>query len=338
MRYRSLSVSAAAADSVALAIALAMLRSSEPHNRLILAYFDHGVRSTGPQEADFVAALAQRLGCDFATGAAPSTIGNEQPSQAAPSEETLRHWRTDFFTRLLKQSGARYLCLAHHRDDQVETIAQRIFRGTGLQGLQGMQTFRPWDVDWVCVRPLLTITRAELREFLREQQAAFLEDPTNAQSHWCRNWIRNELLPQLEARFPDPTSALLRLSEQATDSLAAIKAWADHLGHQCIEAHPLGFRIDLTKLRTVIDAFHGSLPKLVIQEMLRTAWTNQAWPLNEMSADKWQQLSQGLMESLQPMPAAATRGPSIDLGTYPGNVRVSVSGVHWQATTSTPTA
>ena len=108
------------------------------------------------------------------------------------------------------------VALAHHADDQVELFFLRLLRGAGGEGLAGMKWRSPSPVDGkiTLVRPLLDATKAELREFARENKIRFREDATNARLDLPRNRVRNELLPLLRRRYqPALTRTILRLME-----------------------------------------------------------------------------------------------------------------------------
>ena len=94
------------------------------------------------------------------------------------------------------------LLLAHHLDDQLETLMLRLNRGAGVGGLSGMPEARPLGEGWL-LRPWLNFSRPELLEAAQQLGVTWLEDPSNTQLHHDRNLLRNSLLPQIEARWPE---------------------------------------------------------------------------------------------------------------------------------------
>jgi tRNA(Ile)-lysidine synthase len=127
-----------------------------------------------------------------------------------------RKLRHEFFARAAKKCGIRIVALAHHADDQVELFFLRLLRGAGGEGLAGMRwrSPSPSDAKITLVRPLLGVTKAELREFARKNKIRFREDATNALFAVPRNRIRNELLPLLCKKYqPALAKAVLRLME-----------------------------------------------------------------------------------------------------------------------------
>ena len=131
-------------------------------------------------------------------------------------EMAARKLRHEFLARVARERRISVVTLAHHADDQVELFFLRVLRGAGGEGLAGMKWRSPSPVDGriTLVRPLLDVTRAELREFARENRIRFREDATNARLDLPRNRVRNELLPLLRRRYqPALTRTILRLME-----------------------------------------------------------------------------------------------------------------------------
>lgn len=139
-------------------------------------------------------------------------------------EDAARVARYAAFDSLAAEMGTRTVVLAQHADDQVETILLALSRGAGLPGLAAMpQHWRRGAVDFW--RPLLAVPGPALRAWLRERDAAWIEDPTNEQERFVRNRIRRRLLPALEAVFPAFRTTFVRSAAhaaQAQDILAEI--------------------------------------------------------------------------------------------------------------------
>ena len=267
-------------DSVALAILLHRLRGTAS-GKITLAHFDHRLRAEAvAAEKSTVADLAKSLRIEFISGQAPDI-----PSLSV-SENLLRDQRFNFFADAMRNTGARYLALAHTREDQVETVLQRILRGSGLRGLSGIHPFRSFGEDWVIARPLLGASKVLLRDVLAEHQAAYHEDATNFDMRWVRNWMRHELLPSLQSRYEQAPAAIVRLSQQADEASAALQIWASRLSDRSVRFTTTKIEIDLEPL--------ADTPEIVIREMLYLIWQHQDWPLRAMSFDHWQAVSQGL--------------------------------------------
>ncbi len=206
------------ADSMALLHLLAAFsKTLEQPLRMIVAHLNHGLRGhESDADAEFVQKSARQLGLDCVVD--HRDIAALSASRGSGIEETSRHERYAFFERVCLLRGASTVAVAHHADDQAETVLHRVVRGTGLRGLAGMPMMRPLTVGSTIrlIRPLLPFTRSTLREYLASQQIAFREDRTNADHEPLRNRIRHAVLPLLEQQLnPQVRGALLRLAEQA---------------------------------------------------------------------------------------------------------------------------
>jgi tRNA(Ile)-lysidine synthetase-like protein len=190
------------ADSVAL---LALLRSRSDL-QLHVFHLDHQAR--GQQSADdaaFVAQLATgwNLPCTLATRA------EVEPGLKTSGRNLSAHFRAlrlAFFEKVVCEHRLSGVILAHHADDQAETVLQRLLRGSGYQGLCGMSSSVRFG-ELGMIRPLLDVSRAQLRTFLHSIKQTWREDPSNASDKYLRNRLRQYL-----AGHPQLTGDLLKLS------------------------------------------------------------------------------------------------------------------------------
>ncbi len=206
------------ADSMALLHLLRELNSTVNWElRLHVAHLNHQLRiDDADDDAAFVQAACDdlSLSCtievrDIAARAAEEGIG---------IEELARRERYLFFERVCLNVGAKTVAVAHHADDNAETILHRILRGTGLRGLAGISRRRAISPasDISVTRPLLNFTRQQIREYLASAGIAFREDKTNESNEPMRNRIRNVILPALTKDVnPQVRDALTRLGSQA---------------------------------------------------------------------------------------------------------------------------
>lgn len=186
-------------DSVALVRLL-----SKVHKKSLLGacYFHHGEESnqTYRKEAQvFCEKLCRKLGVVFYT---------LQSAELAKSEAHYRELRYAALRRVMKEESFDCLATGHHRDDLLETRLLRLIRGTGGQGLQAMQVSQPG-----LFRPLLEMTKKDLKKYLREEKLRTLEDPSNKSLDPLRNWLRGEWLKALEKRSRGSVEALSRSLE-----------------------------------------------------------------------------------------------------------------------------
>lgn len=194
-------------DSLAL---LHLLRAMQPGHGLdlIVAHVDHGIHPESGAVAERVARIAADAGL-------PILVGTLHLGPEA-SEAIARRERYRWFRAMLTRTGAPHLLLAHHREDQAETILMRVLAGTGPAGLAGMAAVRgPF------VRPLLGVGSAALRAVLEGTGADPWQDPSNRDTRHTRGWLRSEILPLLERRDPQAVARLVQVGVQAAADRAA---------------------------------------------------------------------------------------------------------------------
>lgn len=141
-------------------------------------------------------------------------------------EDAARRARYAALAEAAGEAGCASVLLAQHADDQVETMLLALSRGAGLPGLAAMApSFERHGVRFV--RPLLGVSGEALREWLRDAGVTFIEDPTNADTAFTRNRIRHQVLPAIEAAFPQFRETFVRSARhaaQAQELLSAIAA------------------------------------------------------------------------------------------------------------------
>mgnify|MGYP003499778879 FL=1 len=124
-------------------------------------------------------------------------------------ELAARELRYGYFEQLRMDIGAKGVCVAHHRDDSVETILMNLARGTGIHGLTGISP-RQGNV----LRPLLGVTRAEIEQFLADRQQPFVTDSTNLEDDATRNKVRHHIVPLLKQINPKAAENILLMAER----------------------------------------------------------------------------------------------------------------------------
>lgn len=211
------------ADSVCLLHLLYKMRQ-EWKLTLTAVHMNHGIRG---QEADEDASFVQQL---CRTWNIPFFLVQENIPEAArksgmTEEEAGREWRYREFERLRKELGADRIAVAHHQDDQAETVLFQLLRGSGMRGLTGMSPKRG-----KIIRPLLGTSRAEIETYLQENHLAYRQDSTNSDLHYSRNYIRRELLPQIRDHMNH--QVVRHLADVAADA----GQWCDYIERQAEKA------------------------------------------------------------------------------------------------------
>lgn len=194
------------ADSCALLLSLAGL-SVARRLKIIVAHFNHGLRGAESDEDEmFCKNLAQKFNLDFASG----KICRPHVPQGMSPEDYFRQERYRFLNKVAAESGANKIALGHHLHDQAETVLLNILRGSGLDGLKGFLPMR----ENKYIRPLLDVSRKEIRNYLKTAGVECREDSSNRSSVYLRNRIRNELIPFLKEGYnPRIEQGLVRMAE-----------------------------------------------------------------------------------------------------------------------------
>lgn len=189
-------------DSVALlhatCAAVAQGTALAPAVRVVALHVHHGLQAPADEWERFCAALC---------GEAQVPLATERVTVQALAGEGIeaaaRRARYAALGRMCRAQGAALLLFAHHRDDQVETVLMRLFRGAGVAGMAGMPARRPLDAqgDVQLLRPWLEVSRDEIDAYCAAHGLSWIEDPSNADTRFARNALRAQL-PALREAFP----------------------------------------------------------------------------------------------------------------------------------------
>lgn len=186
-------------DSTVLLHALA----ADPARRargLRALHVDHGLHPDSARWAEACGDACARLGVAFESRRVAVRDRGEGLEAAA------RDARHAAF--LDSQRDGELIALAHHRDDQAETLLLRLLRGSG-DGLGAMRCVRPFGRGWLW-RPLLALPRSQLRDYALQQDLRWIEDPSNASEHHDRNYLRHRVMPLLAQRWPQADACFAR--------------------------------------------------------------------------------------------------------------------------------
>lgn len=166
---------------------------------------DHNIRKNSADDSRFVKEYCERNDIDF------RGFLIDVPSRRAASrrtiEEEARNARYEVFEELLTSGAVGKIATAHHRSDQAETVLMSIFRGAGAKGASGMEPARGGFI-----RPLLETGKPEIKEYAAANKIPFVEDPTNDETDYSRNYIRNIILPEIEKKFAGATDNIIRFA------------------------------------------------------------------------------------------------------------------------------
>ena len=208
------------ADSMALLLALATAG-----HEVMAWHVDHGWRAESAAEAAWLGSLVRSWGLAFRLARLASAPGANREAEA-------REARLRLFARWAREEGVDTVCLAHHRDDQAETVCLRLLQGAGVEGCAGMRPVREL-AGLRIVRPLLGVPKADLVAALARAGAPWLEDASNRDTRLLRNRIRHRLFPSMRAAGAHPEALFVRLGARAARLAGELEARAASIPVTC---------------------------------------------------------------------------------------------------------
>lgn len=207
-------------DSMAL---LYLLQDIATHRhttyRIGVAIVDHCIRPESKDEVLWLKHQVEELGLPFYS----TTFDVPRLSKEyKKSEETIgRQVRYQWLTEIARSEGYDYISVAHHKDDQAESILAHIIRGSGLNGLTGMSVVQS-EYAIPVVRPLLDVTKENLLAYIGTKHISYCVDSTNEDVRYQRNRIRHRIIPELEAVNPAVVDAIVRLGSSVYEDVMVI--------------------------------------------------------------------------------------------------------------------
>jgi tRNA(Ile)-lysidine synthase len=243
-------------DSVALTLLLRELSEHGGFTVVALAHINHQLRPEAGHDERFCREFAASL--DLPIHVEAVDVRSYAASQRLSIEDAARRLRYESLRRCALDIRADRVAVGHTRDDQAETFLLKLIRGAGMTGLGGVYPQRG-DV----IRPLLDVSREELREYLKSAGQTWVEDHTNADLTNPRNRIRHRVLPELnQAAGADTTSAIARAAGLARDDTQWLDELATGRFSDLVREVPHGLEIDAA-------AFDGEPPPVQRRILLR---------------------------------------------------------------------
>lgn len=200
-------------DSTVLLHALAGLCKNDPRfakRKLVAIHVDHGLQVDSAGWSRHCSDVAAALDVEFCSLTADVARQSDSGLEAAARDARYAVLESQMIT-------TDWLLSAHHRDDQAETLLYNLVRGTGPAGIAGIAEARPFGPGWL-LRPLLRIARDDLKRYADDVGLKWIDDPSNEERRFDRNFLRHEVLPQFESRWPDISARLLRSAAHAGEA------------------------------------------------------------------------------------------------------------------------
>ncbi|WP_225048714.1 tRNA lysidine(34) synthetase TilS [Lacticaseibacillus kribbianus] len=268
-------------DSMVLATLLAPLHGHDLE--LTVAQFDHRLRPESRAEQQLVAEYAAALGLPVIRGAWTT------PHAARPSEAAARKARYAFLTAAAVQAGADVIVLAHHADDQLETVLFRLLRSGAAQALSGIRPVGRRGAVTL-LRPLLAVPKAELVAYAKAHGVPYATDASNADLRFARNRLRQDVVPRLReensrllahvTRLTAEQGALSALAERQAAQMLAAATTAEAVDWRQLSGEPAA--VQRLLLSRQLDAWHRHASQsalAALQQALATAQGTRAFDL-----------------------------------------------------------
>lgn len=236
------------------AVLLHLASGIDADTPLFAIHVDHGLHEDSGVWARHAESFSTSLGARF--------VGMRRAVSDCGSglEAAARDARYACFESVLEEGD--WLLSAHHQDDQAETLLLRLLRGSGVLGLAGIAARRPCGAG-VLVRPLLNVSRRAILEYADSQRLSWVEDPSNSDSRFDRNFLRNEILPAVRGRWPALSKRLARSAELAAEASDLL----DVLAAQDIAAAGRADRLDLGTLKSLSPPRQRNLLRYAIRDL-----------------------------------------------------------------------
>ena len=244
-------------DSVVLLHGLSVLRQQgKLKNEIAAVHINHGLQKEADSWQSFCMNLCNKLDVPISCHSVDLNIpetdsssektgmekrGAEKGTVKRGIENAARIARYEVFDGLMGPSTV--LLQAHHRDDQMETLLLRLMRGAGALGLSGIPASRALGMGCL-VRPMLQFDRAELLSYAQENDLEWVEDVSNTDQNFDRNYCRHTLLPMVEERWPSYRESWSKTVALESESLALQQALAEIDLNSCLNENATGLKVD----------------------------------------------------------------------------------------------
>ncbi len=240
-------------------VMLDLLRKVLPAKQIRALHINHGLQPNADEWQQHCKKYCDSVGVEFL---AKKVLVD---TKSASLELQARTARYKFFSDLLQADDC--LFMAHHQDDQIETVLYRLFRGSGPKGLAGIPKYRKLGRGRL-YRPLLAFDKSELLEYAKNNKLAWIEDDSNQNLSFMRNFLRHQIIPEIKTRWPSLGSSIQKSAELSLEadhllsSLAEIDA-RDALGEdQCVLELSSLKSLDPIRQRNVLRYWFHALSKV----------------------------------------------------------------------------
>ncbi|MDF2181780.1 tRNA lysidine(34) synthetase TilS [Neptuniibacter sp. CAU 1671] len=251
-------------------VLLHLAASQTRYRPLHVLHINHQLQASAQDWAGFSAAQAERFGVEY------SAI---EVIPESSSEKAARDARYQAFEQFLQPGDC--LLLAQHADDQAETVLFRLLRGSGPNGLSGMPVARALGQGCL-LRPLLNLTKSQLQAYATHFQLTWVDDPSNLNDRYSRNFLRHSIMPALAQRWPGLSHRLSEVATRCRQEHQLLNAYLDRDLKTLVVDNQLRLPLLLTKpdvqqsmlLRRWLEVATGALLNEVQLQVIRSGLIN----------------------------------------------------------------
>ena len=188
----------------------------ELKHKITAVYVHHGLQSCADEWAEHCNKVSVELSVKFR-----ELKVDARAVQGQSPEEAARNARYQAFKGIITENDI--LLFAQHRNDQLETVLLQLFRGAGLKGLSGMPAVIRFGAGML-IRPLLEVSQKDINQYALQHDLQWIEDPSNQDTQFDRNYLRHDILPLLEQRWPGLDKTVARVAQHCADAQAMLSA------------------------------------------------------------------------------------------------------------------
>ncbi len=250
--------------------------------KVIAYHVNHGISDNAKDWENFCFEHAESLSVDFHVSRF-SLLGESN------LEDKARQVRYGAFKSIMTSKSV--LVTGHHMDDQVETFMLNLMRGAGIDGLSAMPEIKDFGVGFHG-RPFLSVTKADIKEYALKHNLSWVEDESNADSTYDRNFIRNEVMPLLKTRWSGASEAICNSVEHVQNAKSYIDTKVNELGidykNDKINIEELMMLNSYEQTETVRKWVYFNLGKPASKNMLKSIFENII-PASDDAKMKWEQ-------------------------------------------------
>jgi tRNA(Ile)-lysidine synthase len=226
--------------------------NAELKDKITAVYINHGLQVASESWGQHCKHVCNNLSVKFLCLSV-----NAQAAVGESPEEAARNARYAALEPLLTENDA--LLVAQHAEDQLEAVLLQLFRGSGLKGLSGMPERMAFGKGWL-IRPLLAISKAAIVDYAQSHQLAWVEDPSNRDSKYARNFLRNDVIPKLKQQWPELAKTVSRSAQHCANAEGLLVVLAEKGFAECVS------EFDNTLQISCLQVFPKQQQRLILRQ------------------------------------------------------------------------